>query len=96
MEFWAAATEVIPGLPGGATSLGVIAIALLIGQYSTYRWVVTPERERSTKYENEVLRLNSITMDRVIPALVSATDTLLETQRFLAKLDQRAVDASPK
>lgn len=77
-DLWLAAAD-IPGVPSASlTSLGVIALALVTGLAIAYRWGLVPERERANRYEEEVKRLNTIIIERVLPAVVSATGLLAE------------------
>lgn len=70
-----------PLVPGGIAGLGVIAVALLVGISMTYRWGVLPERTRADRLEVENAKLNAVTIERVVPALVSATELLAEINR---------------
>jgi hypothetical protein len=77
-------------VPGDIASLGVIAVALLTGAGIAYKWVGLPERIRAGAAEDEVKRLNAIVIDRVVPALVSATDIQAKTQGLLVQLQRRS------
>lgn len=108
--------SVIPTLTAG---LGVIAAALVIGQYLVYKFIVSPERERaasslaeevarSTKaladevarsekdliaerarterLEAEVRRQNEVLQEKALPALITATGVVGESQALLREL----------
>lgn len=112
-----AATDTsIPQLTAG---LGVIAAALVIGQYLVYRFILTPERERaaivlaeeiirsakaladevarsardlaaertrSERLETEVRRQNDVLQEKALPALITATGVVGESQSLLREL----------
>ncbi|MGI8425105.1 MAG: hypothetical protein ACR2M4_00585 [Actinomycetota bacterium] len=84
------AAESIPGLPEGLAGLGIVAIALLVGQIVTYRYVLIPERDRANKNEAEIQRLNTLAIDRLIPTMVTVTATLAETQELIETLAREA------
>lgn len=77
------AAEIIPGLPQGLAGLGIVAVALLVGQIVTYRFILLPERARADRYEAEIQRLNTVAMEKLIPAMVAATATLAESQALI-------------
>lgn len=52
--------------------LGVIAVALVVGQILTIRYVVVPERARADRLEEELRRLNGVMADKMLPALEAA------------------------
>lgn len=106
----------IPQLTAG---LGVIAAALVIGQYLVYKFIVTPERERAAtalsdevarsakalvdevarsakdlsterercdRLETEVRRQNEVLQEKALPALITATSVVGESQALLREL----------
>lgn len=108
--------SVVPQLTAG---LGAIAAALVIGQYLVYKFIVTPERERSNKalteeverskkaleaevarsakdleaerlrserLEAEVKRQNEVLQEKALPALITATGVVGESQALLREL----------
>lgn len=112
----AAGDTTIPQLTAG---LGVIAAALVIGQYLVYKFIVTPERERnatalaeevarsskaladevnrsakdlvaersrSERLEAEVRRQNDVLQEKALPALITATGVVGESQALLREL----------
>lgn len=83
------ATTEIPGVPGDLASLGVIALALIVGMSIVYKWALVPEREARGMADREVKELNKAAIDRLLPAVLSATHTLAETQKLLAELQYR-------
>lgn len=108
--------SVVPQLTAG---LGVIAAAVIIGQYLVYKFIVTPERERaalalaeevarstkaladeiarsakdldgerkrSERLEAEVRRQNEVLQEKALPALITATGVVGESQALLREL----------
>lgn len=70
--------------------LGVVALALIAGQWMTLRWVAIPERERSGRLENEVQRLNGVIQERAVPALVEATRAVADATQALRERETKA------
>lgn len=57
---------------GNLWGLGVIAVALVVGQVITFRYVVQPERARGDRLEAELIRVNTAMADKFAPALDAA------------------------
>lgn len=57
---------------GNLWGLGVIAVALVVGQVITFRYVVQPERTRGDRLEAELIRVNTSMADKFVPALEAA------------------------
>lgn len=57
---------------GNLWGLGVIAVALVVGQIITFRYVVQPERARGDRLEAELIRVNTAMADKFAPALDAA------------------------
>ncbi len=116
LQVMLATDSTIPQLTAG---LGVIAAALVIGQYLVYKFIVTPERERaasalvdeisrsakaladevirsakdleaervrSERLEAEVRRQNEVLQEKALPALITATGVVGESQALLREL----------
>lgn len=72
--------------------LGVFAILLIIFAKTSYR----RETERADRLEQEVVRLNNLIIDRVIPALGSATSVVEDATELLRSMQrEREHDRGP-
>lgn len=72
--------SVVPQLTAG---LGVIAAALVIGQYLVYKFIVSPERERAaTALAEEITRSTKSLSDEVIRSEKSLVEERARSQRL--------------
>lgn len=80
-----------PDPTAGLASLGVIAVALVMGAMLVYRFGLLPERARADRLEEENKRLNEVFLERAIPALVTASDTMQKAIRTSTR-SQNVID----
>ncbi len=86
MDWWFAAEESSGG--GGVGDLGVLAQYGVLGVFAVLLILFAKisykrETERSDRLEQEVVRLNNLIIERVIPALSSATNVVEDATELL-------------
>lgn len=73
--------------PAGLSAGIFASIAWVL--FNMQRETLRIERERSARFEQQVVELNKAMQDKTVPALVQATAAITEAMRALRKDDQR-------